>query len=153
MECMEVQKRLSAYLEKVVSPKQKALIDGHLKKGKKCKESLADLRKAIEYVQKLEEVEPPAWLAQKVMAQVRSEAEAKRVIWQRLFRPFHIKLPLEAIALIFIAVGAIYIFKAMQPEMRLSKIPTETREVAPAPVTAFKKEKPPIIDKEQPAPA
>jgi hypothetical protein len=153
MECMEVQKRLSAYLEKVVSPKQKALIDGHLKKCKKCKESLADLKKAIEYVQKLEEVEPPAWLAQKVMAQVRSEAEAKRVIWQRLFRPFHIKIPLEAIALIFIAVGAIYIFKAMQPAMRLAKIPTETREVAQAPVTAFKKEKPPIVDKEQPAPA
>src|SRR4030042_5050457 len=99
MECMEVQKRLSAYLEKVVSPKQKALIDGHLKKGKKCKESLADLRKAIEYVQKLEEVEPPAWLAQKVMARVRSETEAKRGVWQGVFFPFPIKIPLWALAL------------------------------------------------------
>jgi hypothetical protein len=153
MECSEVQKRLSAYLEKVVSSRQKALIDGHLKKCKKCRRSLADLKKAVEYVQKLEEVEPPAWLAQKVMAQVRAEAEAKRGIWQRLFRPFHIKLPLEAIALIFVAVGAFYIFKAVQPAMRLAKIPTEMREQAPSPVTAFKKEKPPAVNKGQPAPA
>jgi hypothetical protein len=152
MECSEVQKRLSAYLEKVVSSRQKALIDGHLKKCKKCRQSLADLKKAVEYVQKLEEVEPPAWLAQKVMAQVRAEAEAKRVIWQRLFRPFHIKLPLEAIALIFVAVGAFYIFKAVQPAMRLAKIPTEQREMAPAPVTKPKKEAPAALSKERPAP-
>jgi len=131
MECGEVQKRLSAYIEKAVSPKQKALIDAHLKGCKRCKQTLADLKKAVEYVQKLEEVEPPAWLVQKVMAQVRSEAEAKRGIWQRLFSPFHVKIPLEALALIFIAVGTIYVFKAMQPEMRLAQAPIETKETAP----------------------
>ena len=131
MECGEVQKRLSAYIEKAVSPKQKALIDAHLKGCKRCKRALADLKKAVEYVQKLEEVEPPTWLAQKVMAQVRSEAEAKRGIWQRLFSPFHIKIPLEALALIFIAVGTIYVFKAMQPEMRLAQAPIVTKETAP----------------------
>jgi hypothetical protein len=153
MECTEVQKRLSAYLEKVVSPKQKALIDVHLKKCMKCKAALADLKKAVAYVQRLEEVEPPPWLAQRVMARVRGEAETRRGIWQRLFRPFYIKLPLEAIALVLIAVGAIYILKAMQPEMQLAKIPTEQREMAPAPVTApQKKEAPAPLSKERPAP-
>ena len=132
MECSEVQKRLSAYIEKAVSPKQKALIDAHLKGCKKCKRALADLKKAVDYVQKLEEVEPPAWLTQKVMASVRAEAEAKRGIWQRLFSPFHIKLPLEALALILVAVGTIYVFKSMQPQMQLAQAPIETKEVAPA---------------------
>jgi len=131
MKCSEVQKRLSAYIEKVLSPKQKALIDAHLKGCKRCKESFADLKKTIKYVQKLEEVEPPAWLTQKVMARVRSEAEAKKGIFQKIFYPFYIKLPLEAIALVFIAVGTIYIFKAMQPEMRLAQTPIETKEAAP----------------------
>lgn len=131
MECSEVQKRLAAYIEKVLTPKQKALIDAHLKGCKGCKESLADLKKTIKYVQKLEEVEPPPWLAQKVMAQVRSEAEARRGVWQRLFSPFHIKIPLEALALVLVAVGTIYIFKAMQPEMQLAQAPTETTETAP----------------------
>jgi hypothetical protein len=131
MECREVQKRLSAYIEKVVSPKQKALIDAHLKGCKKCKRALADLKKAVDYVQKIEEVEPPAWLVQKVMARVRSEAEAKRGILQKIFYPFHIKIPLEAVALILVAVGTIYIFKSMQPEMQVAQAPIETKEAAP----------------------
>ena len=128
MECSEVRKRLAAYIEKTVSSKQKALIDAHLKRCKGCKASLSDLKKTIKYAQKLEEVEPPPWLAQKVMAQVRSEAEARRGIWQRLFSPFHIKIPLEALALVLVAVGTIYIFKSIQPEMQLAQAPTETKE-------------------------
>ena len=153
MECREIKKRLSAYLEKAVSPQQKALIDEHLKKCKGCRQDLADLKKTIKYVQRLEEVEPPPWLAQKVMARVREEAEQKPGILKKLFYPFHIKLPLEAIAVIFIAVGTLYIFKTMQPQMQLAKIPTETKEMAPAPVTAPKKEAPAAPSKKEPAPA
>jgi hypothetical protein len=131
MDCNEVQKRLSAYIEKAVSPKEKALIDAHLKGCKQCKRALADLKKAVDYVQKLEEVEPPAWLKQKVMARVRAEAEAKRGVLQKLFYPFHIKIPLEAVALILVAVGTFYIFKSMQPQMQLAQAPVETKEVTP----------------------
>ena len=130
MECREVQKRLSAYIEKVVSPKQKALIDAHLKGCKKCKRALADLKKTVTYVQKLEEVEPPAWLTKKVMARVRSEAEAKRGILHKIFFPFHIKIPLEAIALMLVAVGTIYIFKSIQPQIQVAQAPMETKEFA-----------------------
>jgi hypothetical protein len=153
MECKDIQKRLSAYIEKAVSPQQKAVIDKHLKGCRKCRQALADLKKTIKYVQKLEEVEPPAWLVQKVMARVRAEAEEKPGIVKRLFYPIHIKLPLEAIAVIFIAVGTLYIFKALQPQMQLARIPTETKEMAPAPATAPKKEAPPVVEKQRPTPA
>jgi hypothetical protein len=153
MECKDIQKRLSAYLEKAASPQQKTAIDAHLKQCKRCRQALADLKRTIEYVQKLEEVEPPAWLAQRIMARVRTEAEQKSGIVKRLFYPIHIKLPLEAIAVIFIAVGTLYIFKTMQPQMQLAKIPTETKEMAPAPATAPKKEAPAALRKERPAPA
>jgi hypothetical protein len=153
MECTEIKKRLSAYLEKAVSPQQRTLIDEHLKGCRKCRRALADLKKTIRYVQKLEEVEPPPWLVQKVMARVREEVEEKPGILKKLFYPMHIKLPLEAIAVIFIAVGTLYIFKTMQPQMQLAKIPTETKEMARAPVTAPKKEKPPVLEKEKPVPA
>ena len=153
MECKDIQKRLSAYIEKTITPKQKAAIDAHLKQCKRCRQDLAALKKTVEYVQRLEEVEPPRWLAQRVMARVKEEAEVKQRIWQRLFLPAHIKLPLEAIAVIFLAVGAIYIFKSMQPQMQLAKIPKETREMAPAPATAPTKEAPAALSKERPAPA
>ena len=153
MECKDIQKRLSAYIEKAVSSKQKAAIDAHLKQCKRCRQELADLEKTIGYVKQLDEVEPPAWLAQRVMARVRAEAEERPGIVKRLFYPLHIKLPLEAIAVIFVAVGAIYIFKTMQPELQLAKIPTETKETVPAPATAPKKEAPAALSKEKPAPS
>ncbi len=153
MECKDIRKGLSAYIEKTVTPKQKAAIDAHLKQCKRCRHYLADLKRTIKYMRQLEEVEPPRWLAQRVMTRVRAEAEAKQRIWQRLFLPVHIKLPLEAIAVIFIAVGVIYIFKTMQPQMQLARIPTETKEMAPAPATAPKKEAPAALSKERPAPA
>jgi len=153
MECKDIQKRLSAYIEKAVSSKQKAAIDKHLKQCKGCRQELADLKKTIQYVQQLKDVEPPRWLVQKIMARVRAEAEQKPGIIKRLFYPLYIKLPLEAVAVIFIAVGTLYIFKTMQPQMQLAKIPTETREMAPAPATAPKKEAPAALSKESPAPA
>ena len=73
----------------------------------------------------LEEVEPPPWLTGKVMATVRSEAERKRGILQRLFYPLHVKLPIEALAAIFIVITTVYVFKAMQPEMKLARAPSE----------------------------
>jgi hypothetical protein len=65
------------------------------------------------------------WLTQKVMARVRSEVKPKKGILQKMFYPLSIKIPLEAAATILIAVTAIYIFKTIQPEVKLSKIPSE----------------------------
>ena len=151
MDCGEVQKRLSAFAEGAITAGERKEITTHLKKCKGCKRDLADLRKTIRYVQRLEEVEPPAWFVQRVMARVRGEAERKQGIWQRFFLPLHIKVPLEAIALICIVVGAVYIFKSMEPEMRLARIPTETRKSAHPTAPAAQAEKPRVADKERPA--
>jgi len=152
MECKDIQKRLSAYLDKAVSAKQKKTIDAHLKQCKRCRHYFVDLQKTIGYVQQLAEVEPPQWLAQRVMAQVRQQAEKQPGIVKRLFYPLHIKLPLETIALILVAVGAVYIFKGMQPQVQLARIPTEQKEMAPASARAPKKEAPAAMSKEKLAP-
>jgi hypothetical protein len=62
------------------------------------------------------------------MALVRSEAEEKRGLLKRLLYPLHIKLPIEALATILIAVTTIYVFKAIQPEVKRGKeLPAEMR--------------------------
>jgi len=150
MECSDIQEKLSAYMEGIISHGEKVLIDGHLKACQKCSGSLADLKKTLEYVQNLEEVEPPPWLTGKVMASLRSEGAPKRQIFQRLFYPLHIKLPIEALATIFIAVATIYVFKTMQPEMEGAKAP-------PAEITSRiplqEKEKTSPLDEGKPLPA
>ncbi len=136
MECSNIQEKLSAYTESIVSSEEKLLIEEHLKSCQKCSKSLAELRKTVKYAQNLDEIEPPQWLTQKIMARVRSEvvatrfrAEPKKGLFQKLFYPLHIKLPIEAFAAIAIVITAVYIFKTIQPEMKVVQTPTGNEDV------------------------
>lgn len=136
MECSNIQERLSAYIEDILSPEERTLFDGHLNSCHKCSQALSDLRKTIGYIKNLEQVEPPPWLSQKVMARIRADAVPEKGIIQRLFYPLHIKLPIEVAATIAIAITTIYVFKAVQPEMKLAKAPSETISKSGQPVIA-----------------
>ena len=125
MDCKNIKEKLSAYIEGDISSEEKMLVDEHLRSCQKCNESLAELKKTVDYVRSLEDIEPPAWLLQKVMAGIKSGAKPGKGIWQKLFYPLHIKLPIEAVTAILIAVTAMYIFKNIQPEMKFAKVPSE----------------------------
>jgi hypothetical protein len=138
MECKDIREKLSAYLEGSVSPEERRLIEEHLNSCQECGNNLADLKKAGELVKDLAEVEPPAWLTQKIMSRVRAEGERKKGIFQKLFYPLHIKVPIQALATVFVAVIAVYVFRAVEPEMKLAHLPAPTepmitRKEAPQP--------------------
>jgi hypothetical protein len=141
MECSSVQEKLSVYVEGMISPEERKLIDEHISSCSKCKEALYDLKKTIDYVHNLEDVEPPAWLTQKVMARIQSETKPKKRILQKLFYPLYIKLPVEAVAVVLVAVTAIYIFKIIQPEIGPQKVPSEVATQIPP----HEKEKTPAV--------
>jgi hypothetical protein len=122
MECKDIQRNLSAYRDGVSSAEEKGVIEEHLKSCKACRTSLEDLEKTLSYVKNLNEIEPPAWLTQKVMTRVREEAVQKEGIVHKLFYPLHIKVPVQAIATILIAVSAFYIFKTIQPDIKPSMV-------------------------------
>lgn len=125
MKCKDIQERLSAYIDGITSSEEKTLIDKHLRSCQRCSKSFSELKKTVEHLKKLEETEPPSWLTQKIMAKIKKEAELKKGILQRLFYPLHIKLPIEAVATIFIAVTAVYLYKAIEPQKKLAEAPTE----------------------------
>ncbi len=121
-----------------------------LKSFQECSVSLSDMRKTLEYIQKLEDIEPPPWLTQKVMARIRSEAKPKRGILQKLFYPLHIKLPIEAAAVFLIAVAALYIFKTIQPEVKLTQMPSEEMKTQ---IPSKEKDRIPAIVETEPVPS
>lgn len=125
MECKDIQDKLSAYIDGVLSSEEKTLVNKHLKTCQRCREAFSELKKTVGHLKKLEEMEPPSWLSQKIMAKIRKAAEPKKGILQRLFYPLHIKLPIEAVAAIFIAVTAVYLYKAIEPQKKLAQAPTE----------------------------
>ena len=126
MDCDNIKEKLSAYIDGLSSSEDKAIIEEHLKSCQECRTSLADLEKTVSYVKSLQDIEPPAWLSQKVMTRVRKETVPREGILHKLFYPLHIKLPVQAIATILIAVSAFYIFKTIQPEVMPSKVVDET---------------------------
>jgi len=125
MDCKDIREKFSAYIEGTVSHEEKAIIETHLKSCPRCSQELSELSKTIEHLKNLEEVSPPLWLTQKVMASIRGEARPKKGLFQRLFYPLYIKLPVGAIATIAIALTTLYIFKTIEPEIRLAKAPPE----------------------------
>jgi len=129
MECRHIREKMSAYIDGIISSEERILIEEHIKSCKECKEFLADMRKTVEYVHNLEDIKPPAWLTQKIMARIRSEVKPKKGIVQKLFYPLYIKLPIQAVAAVLIAVTTLYIFKTIQPEMKFVRVPSE--EITP----------------------
>jgi hypothetical protein len=125
MQCNDIQEKLSAYIEGDISSEERMLIDKHLKSCEQCRETLAEMKKTTEYVRDLDDIEPPAWLTQKIMEKIRSEAGKEKSIWQKLFYPLHIKLPVEAAVAVLLAVTTVYIFRTMQPEIKPAKAPVE----------------------------
>jgi hypothetical protein len=141
MECRDIRKNLSAYLEGMVSPEEQELIDQHLASCRGCSTVLQELNRTGEMLKNLQEVEPPPGMKEKIMARVREEAEPKKGFIQKLFYPLHIKLPLEAFATVLIAVLAVYVFKAVEPRMKGLQVPSPrepavARQEAPYPAKA-----------------
>jgi hypothetical protein len=154
MECSKIREKLSDYIEGLVSSEEKRFIDEHLVSCEMCSESLSDLRKTVNHVQNLEEIESPQWLTEKIMTRVRLESQPKKGILEKLFYPLHIKLPIEAIAAVLVVVISIYMFKAFLPEIKpethteIAKAPSENRVPETLP-----RERDKIISNRKPAPA
>ncbi len=129
--CRDIQEIISAYLEGAVPPDQERLVSEHLASCPRCSAVLEDLRKTVELVRELEEVEPPPWLAQKIMAHVKDEAEKEVGIFRRLFYPLRVKIPLQAFATVLIVGLVFFVYKGMGPEFEPAKGPSGTEQVLP----------------------
>jgi hypothetical protein len=131
--CKEIENNLSLYLDDSLSDADKQAVEEHLKSCPRCTKALVQLSKTHTLVNNLAEVEPPAWFKQKIMAKVRKKAEKKSFV-QKLFYPLRIKIPVQILATVFIAVLAVYIYRAGEEQMK-EVVPSS----APAPVMEVQK--------------
>ncbi len=139
----DIRHMLSEYIDGAVTRKEKTEIENHLKSCTECRNALSELKKTIEHIKKVEEVDSPAWMTQKIMVKVRAEAEEKRSLFQRLFYPLAIKLPIQAVAVLFLAVTAFYIYQNINPVERYAEAPgvIEPKKEPPATGLTMNKQK------------
>jgi len=146
--CSDIEKNLPAYLEDDITLQEKKLIGEHLETCTDCRKTLEGLKKTRDLVRSLEEIEPPPWFKQKIMARVREEAAEKKGIFRKLFFPMHIKIPIEVFATCLVVVMALYVFKTTGPEIKSLQTPSETTQTADYPYKQDKQNVQPV-----PAPA
>ena len=137
MTCKEIDNLLPAYEEDLLTPEEKKGVETHLAACERCRRSLADLRRAQELVRGLGEVEPPPFFEERIMSRVRQEAGRKRGLLRRLFYPLHIKIPIQALATVLVAVLAFHLYQQGEPEMkRVAPLPIPLAESAKEPAAA-----------------
>ncbi|MFB3818817.1 MAG: anti-sigma factor [Candidatus Methylomirabilales bacterium] len=118
MDCQHIQEQLPAYLDGAVPAGEEPLIAAHLASCARCAAVRDDLVRAGRLVGSLDEVEAPPWLKTRVMARVREErARRTGAFWRRLSR-FGLKLPAAAVASLLVAGIAVYVYRAVEPDVR-----------------------------------
>jgi hypothetical protein len=118
MTCREIQDLLPGYWENHLSEEEKGLIANHLTICSLCRQSLIDLKETENLLNHLEEVEPPPFFEQRIMSRIREDAGKKKSLFRRIFFPTHIKIPLQVMATVLIAVLAVYLYQKNEPEIR-----------------------------------
>lgn len=140
MNCEEVQKYLADFLDKSLDIGPTQEIEDHLTGCSLCSEEVASLAECHRLVSGLPVVKPPVGFTTRVMAEVR-EAANPPSLWERLFLPLRIKIPLQATAVVLIALLAAYIYQKepLQRESRVTRQPEssskkqgETDNLAPS---------------------
>jgi len=137
MTCKEIDNLLPVYEEGLLTPGEKEGVEAHLAACERCRQSFADLRRAQELVRGLDEVEPPPFFEERIMSRVRQEAGEKRGLLRKFFYPLHIKIPIQAVATIVVAVLAFHLYEHGDPEMkRVAPLPVPLTEPAKEQVAA-----------------
>jgi len=146
MNCDQAQERLSEYLDNRLDDADRLEIEGHLASCPRCLPEAKHLRDGIKAIADLPEVEPPAGFSQRVMARVRAEA-AGPALWERLFQPLRMKIPLHAAGLLLVVGLAVYLYQANGPA-QMERVQSIPPEAAPA-----LKQAPPVEEQKSADPA
>jgi hypothetical protein len=132
MEHAEIRRKLPAYLDNALAAEEKEEIKRHLGRCGSCRGEIADLELTVGYLKSLPEVEPPPWMTARIMANVRDETGPIKSLWRRLFFPLHLKLPVEALALVFLCITGYYLARTIGEQAPLTA-PSFTRQQTPPP--------------------
>lgn len=113
-----------------LSAVDRALVEQHLADCPICRRELAQLQAVVQAMRNIPELEPPPWLASRIMAQVREEAASHKGWFARLFLPLQIKLPLELFVVLTVCVIAWQVVQNLDPSAPMQ--PSVTSPPSPA---------------------
>jgi len=140
--CDDIDRQLTAYLEGFLANKDRKIVEEHLSLCIHCTQALEDLRKTKVILAGMDEVDPPPWLAERIMSQIHEKEDQREGFFRRLFFPLHIKIPVQALATAFVVVLSVYIYQSTLPETGSFERPLPGPQVSAPPSPAGVKDGP-----------
>jgi Putative zinc-finger len=130
MTCSETRDLLSAWLDQALDAHEREQVEAHLAGCPECRRELEGLRSTVTVLSRVEHPRAPVGFVDKVMDEV-YPAPWYRKLGRLVFQPLSVKLPLEAGAMVVIAVLGVYLLQGT-PEMKDAARP-DVPAVAPRP--------------------
>jgi len=75
MKCHNIQKRLSAYQDGELDPREQEQVRGHLLSCRACREQFAELERVWQTLEGLEQVHPDPWFYRQVVRKIKEPRE------------------------------------------------------------------------------
>ncbi len=116
MDCHDATARFSDLRDGHLGDGELAELKRHLSACPACQQEWADFERTVGALKDLGAVEPSPGFAARVRAMIEAPPWHRRLA-RRLFMPWHIKLPIEAAALVLLAAGVVVLYQRT-PEMR-----------------------------------
>jgi hypothetical protein len=116
MTCSETRDLLSAWLDQALDPHEREQVEAHLAGCPECRRELEGLRSTVTVLSRVEHPRAPVGFVDRVMGEV-YPAPWYRKLGRLVFQPLSVKLPLEAGAMVVIAVLGVYLLQGT-PEMK-----------------------------------
>jgi hypothetical protein len=126
--CREIQRELSAYLDGELTPSLRAEVETHLTSCARCRQEFSEMKMLATGVGALPTLKPaPRFLAE-VRRKIAHAEKPGSMTWQDyVFRPFWLKIPLEAAALIVI-IGLVMRSEHPQPTQQVAQLESARSE-------------------------
>lgn len=121
----EARERFTARIDDVLEAGERARLDEHLAGCADCRRDLDRLERTVAMLRRARPVHAPAGFAERVVAA--APPVRRRRVARALFRPLRVKLPLQAAALLVVAVTAAWLYRG-EPELQDARRAPATTE-------------------------
>jgi hypothetical protein len=109
MTCRQIENELSAFVDGELTDAVRAEVQAHLAGCERCRRRLAELERLSDGVARLPRLEATPRFVLVLFRRLRAGEEPRRSWADFVFRPLWLKLPVEAIAVLAVAVGVMFL--------------------------------------------
>ena len=111
MTCHDAREQLSALIDDALAAAERGAVEAHLATCADCRRELERLRGTVALLRAVEPARAPAGFVDRVLEAARPAPWPRR-LFRALLLPWPVKLPIEAAAIVLVAVGVVYVFRS-----------------------------------------